>query len=122
MWINIIDSQISSIHIPYLAPCSGTDQPELVDFCHVKDELCIGHVNVVVPPSIAITEIRLKSDSQTLHRKHSYSCYNLFLFLVLEWANQIIVFCIFDIDNTKNDIIFEIVFFRTYQHLLIRYR
>jgi len=34
----------------------------------------------------------------------------LFLFLVLEWTNQIIVFCNFDIDNTKNDLIFQIVF------------
>ena len=42
----------------------------------MKDEPCIGHVNVVVFTSITITEIRLKSDSQTLHRKHSYQCYN----------------------------------------------
>ena len=42
----------------------------------MKDLLCSGHVNVVVLPSIAITEIRLKSDSQTLHRKHSYTRYN----------------------------------------------
>jgi hypothetical protein len=43
---------------------------------HWKDNPCSEHVNVVVPPSIAITEIRLKNDSQTLHRKHSYTCYN----------------------------------------------
>jgi hypothetical protein len=42
----------------------------------VKDKPCSGHVNVVVPPSIAITEIKLKSDAQTLHIKHSYTCYN----------------------------------------------
>ena len=36
---------------------------------------CSGHVNVVVLPSIAITEIKFKSDSQTPHRKHSYTCY-----------------------------------------------
>jgi hypothetical protein len=41
-----------------------------------KDKPCNGHVNVVVPPSIAITEIRLKIDSQNLHRNHSYTCYN----------------------------------------------
>jgi hypothetical protein len=43
---------------------------------HVKDVPWSGHVNVVVFPSLTITEIRLKSDSQTLHRKHSYTCYN----------------------------------------------
>ena len=43
-------------------------------------------------------------------------CYCLWLFktlpllLVLEWTNQILVFCNFHIDNTKNDLIFQIVF------------
>jgi hypothetical protein len=37
----------------------------------------------------------------------------LFLFLVLEWANQIIIFCNFDIDNTQNDLTFQIVFQKT---------
>ena len=32
------------------------------------------------------------------------------LFLVLEWTNQILVFCNFHIYNTKNDLIIQIVF------------
>ena len=37
----------------------------------------------------------------------------MFLYLVLEWRNHIIVLCNFDIDNTKNYIIFQIVFQKT---------
>jgi hypothetical protein len=42
---------------PYLSPCWSVDQPEFPNLCQWKDDPCNGHVNVVVPPDMASTEI-----------------------------------------------------------------
>jgi hypothetical protein len=51
---------------PYLAPCWSVDQLGFTHFCHWKDDPCKGHVNVVLLPDMASTEISSKLLSSKL--------------------------------------------------------